>query len=1207
MRVSLPTDRQVVTTEQLAAQLSAEPAAGHQVVTGARGSAVALVLRQLRRAMRRPLVVITPSSERGRQLCGDTRFVLGQPALLFDQGDQSPYADVIPDRRASHERLAALFELARLGGGAGDANAAPREQAGVVMVVPATALVRKVVPSEQIRTQTEELRLFDEIDRDALLDRLTAAGYLRVPLVEDPGTVAARGALLDVWPPGAPHPVRVTLDGDLVESLKPFDPTSQRSLTALETLSLVPAREGVLDEEGTRRASEGLRELCDEVNLPSARTRALIEDVTLGRAFFGAEGYLPARCSLAPLHDQLPARAVIVVDEPAAVAEAMSDALARAARDEQGKQGEPHYPVGAFFSEVTAIDQWLAGRTIVALSGAPVHGAAGEGTLARLAGATDQTPTLATFDQTELSAALAAARKAEGHGASLDPLIERVQAWHADGMRIIFAARTTIQAERLTLLLQNRELEVAPALEDSQRLALLTRPRGGEPALPVHVTVGPLARGMVAPAEGLVLITEEEIFGSRTHRRRRRAQSGKARSKQLLEDLRSLAVGDFVVHIEHGIGRYEGLSHRQVAGHQVDLLAVAYAGGDKLYLPVYRLNQVHKYRGSEGAPKLDRLGGQSFARSKSRARKRVRQLADELLQLYAERQQAMGEACPPVDDEARAFEATFPFEETDDQARAIEEVSRDLEAPRPMDRLVCGDVGFGKTEIALRAAFRVAMSGRQVALLCPTTVLAQQHALTFESRLAGYPIELCVLSRFRSKKALDASILALRRGTVDVAIGTHRLLSKDVHFKRLGLLVVDEEQRFGVSAKERIKALKANVDVLTLSATPIPRTLQMAVSGIRDLSIMTTPPVDRRAVRTVITRHDPMVIREAIRRELSRGGQVFFVYNRIGGLAERAAMVQQLVPEARIAVVHGQLKERHLEQTMLDFVDGAYDVLCTTAIIENGLDIPRANTIIIDRADRFGLAQLYQLRGRVGRSKERAYCYLVLPTAGSVSDEARQRIEALQRYSDLGSGFQIASLDLDLRGAGDLLGAEQSGSVASVGFEMFCHMLEEAVSELRGDAVTHEVDPELSFDVEALLPERYIADVGVRLSLYKRLASATSVDDTDQLAEEMEDRFGRPPPEARRFVHLMRLKTELRKLKVLACEASPKTVTLHLRDDTPIDPEKLGLLLDSGRVPYRLTPEMRLTRRALPGEIFDSGLEAVDRVVAEVTRCLRAD
>jgi len=773
-------------------------------------------------------------------------------------------------------------------------------------------------------------------------------------------------------------------------------------------------------------------------------------------------------------------------------------------------------------------------------------------------------------------------------------------------MRVIVAARAETQVERLTGLLRHRDVAVKALLGRFDPRRLDDADTAARRA--ALVVTGSLARGVVAPAEGVALVTEEEIFGARAHRRAARAASGAAsKNRAFVEDLRNLAAGDFVVHVEHGIGRYLGLVHKQVNGLTVDLLAVEYTGGDKLYLPVYRLNQIQKYAGGDAAPKLDRLGGQTFAKTKARVQKNLRRMADELLRLYAERRAAVGEAVPPPDDDYRAFEATFPFDETPDQARAIVDVDVDLEAPRPMDRLVCGDVGFGKTEIALRAAFRVACAGKQVAVLCPTTVLAQQHFRSFEARMASYPIHVRAMSRFQTKAEQDAVNRGLRDGSVDVVVGTHRLLSRDVHFKRLGLLVVDEEQRFGVTHKERIKQLKTDVDVLTLSATPIPRTLQMAVTGLRDMSIISTPPLDRRAIRTIVTRHDENVIRDAVTRELGRGGQVFYVYNRVEGLYERAARLAQLVPTARIAVAHGQMAEAALEQAMLDFVEGRFDVLCATAIIESGLDIPRANTIVIDRADMFGLAQLYQLRGRVGRSKERAYCYLVVPPPNAMTDEARSRIEALERHTELGSGFQIASLDLELRGSGDLLGAEQSGNVAMVGFELFCTMLDEAVHELRGEPVAHDVDPELSFDADALLPEDYVADVGVRLSLYKRLASAIGAEEVQDLASEMEDRFGPPPPEARRFVHLMRLKTELRRLKVLGCEATAKGVTLHLRDDTPLDPAKLTRLLAGKASPYKISPDMRLTRRSKEAEAFTSGLEAVDKLLSELSGCLKAD
>ncbi|MEJ7731729.1 MAG: transcription-repair coupling factor [Polyangiaceae bacterium] len=818
-----------------------------------------------------------------------------------------------------------------------------------------------------------------------------------------------------------------------------------------------------------------------------------------------AEGFLPAFVDLEPVASYLGDDALILLEDPALLTRTLRDELGRAGADEGAKAREAHFPRHSFYLDEAEVAAWLGARSVLALHRTAVVGRPEvEGSMERFETADADAPSMASSDQADLERAIKGARAAGGKGAALDPMVRRVRAWQEAGLRVVLAARAETQVERLVSLLRHRDVAVRaklgafdPALLDGAQ---------GEGDRAALCVVGSLARGVVAPGERLALVTEEEIFGARVHRRAARAPS-EQKARAFLEDLRSLSVGDFVVHAEHGIGRYLGLSHRTVGGVAVDLIAVEYAGGDKLYLPVYRLNQIQKFSGSEGAPRLDRLGGQTFSRTKGKVEKNVRQLADHLLRIYAERRAAPGEAIPSADDDYRAFEATFPFDETPDQARAILDVEHDLESQQPMDRLVCGDVGFGKTEVAIRAAFRVANAGKQVAVLCPTTVLAQQHFLNFQARMASYPIEVRAMSRFQTKQEQDEVSRGLRDGKVDVVIGTHRLLSKDVHFKRLGLLVVDEEQRFGVTHKERIKALKTNVDVLTLSATPIPRTLQMAVTGLRDMSIITTPPVDRRAIRTIVTRPDETVIRDAVVREIDRGGQVFYVYNRVEGLYERAARLQELVPTARIAVAHGQMSEQALEQAMLDFVEGRFDVLCSTAIIESGLDIPRANTMIVDRADMFGLSQLYQLRGRVGRSKERAYAYLVVPPQNAMTDEARSRIEALERHTELGSGFQIASLDLELRGSGDLLGGEQSGNVASVGFEMFCQMLDEAVHELRGDPIVHDVDPELSFDVDALLPDDY-SDVGVRLSLYKRLASAGSVDEVADLASEMEDRFG---------------------------------------------------------------------------------------------------
>ncbi|HEX3771762.1 MAG TPA: transcription-repair coupling factor [Polyangiaceae bacterium] len=1160
-------------------------------VAGVRGSAGAALAAAIARAGRR-VVFVTADLEGARRAAEDVGFFVRGASdddaeesgrgevLVFAASEASPYAEVSPDRRAAMSRMATLFHLAH-------------DLPWRVLVVPASGLTRKVVPRKELAKRADRIAVDTEIDRDRLVRSLSEAGYLRVPVVEDAGGFAVRGALLDVWPPSAESPVRVELYGELVLSMKPFDPIEQKTrkdAPDIKVLWLPPVREAILDAGTTTRARERVTQLAEAIDWPTTKTRALVDDVTNARAFFGAEGFLPAYYDdLEGLLGYVPRDAVVVLEDPPALTQAIRGELERAAHDVAAESG-PSFLPNAFYRDEAEVVAGLEAHAVVALHRTAIAGAPGEG-LSAYESARDPLD-LASYDQEDLTRAIKAARSSKGKNASLTPLVRRLAHWQSHGLRVFVTARAQTQAERIATLLRHQGVECKPRLTPFDPAWL-----DAAPASAVEIVVGPLSRGVVMPAEGLVLVTEEEIFGARVHRRKERSKAGDP-SRPFIEDLRSLAPGDYVVHAEHGIGRYQGLVHKAIpGGHTVDLIAIEYGGGDKLYLPVWRLNQLGKYMGGEhGSPKLDKLGGSTFARTKARVAREVRKMADELLKLYAERQALEGNPLPPADDDYRAFEASFPFDETADQARAIDDVNRDLEAPRPMDRLVCGDVGFGKTEVALRAAFRAAMAGRQVALLCPTTVLAQQHFRTFETRSAGYPIQIRALSRFQTKKEQEEALAGLKEGKVDVVVGTHRLLSKDVHFRNLGLLVVDEEQRFGVSHKERIKQIRAQVDVLTLTATPIPRTLQMAVTGLRDLSLITTAPVDRRAVRTVVTRWDDQVVREAVTRELARGGQCFYVYNRIDKLYEKAQRLQELVPSARIAVAHGQMGEAALEEAMLDFVDGRYDVLVSTAIVESGLDIPRANTMIIDRADLFGLAQLYQLRGRVGRSRERAYCYLVVPPANALTDEARARIEALERHTELGSGFQVATLDMELRGAGDLLGGEQSGNVASVGFDMFCRMLDEAVHEMRGEEVAHDVDTELSFDVEALLPEDYVTDVGVRLSLYKRLASAVDESHVSEIAAEMEDRFGAPPDEARRLVKLMALKTELRRLRALGCEANARVVTLHLRDDTPLDPGKITALMRTSRGAWKLTPDMRLTRRFTSGD----GIANAEAALAEL-------
>jgi transcription-repair coupling factor (superfamily II helicase) len=867
------------------------------------------------------------------------------------------------------------------------------------------------------------------------------------------------------------------------------------------------------------------------------------------------------------LFDYIPGDARLLLADPVAIAEAVRTEQHHAQGEHTARRDRPTFTLSAYYMTEDELTARLRAHTPLVAHRLAIHGAPSEDEGSLVAAFGPPGDELLRIDASDQRALISELRAQKGHGdRGLQPLADRLQEWSEQGLRISLVGRTRHQADRLIDLL--RSYDVAAEVLDGVKL-------------------GELRDGFVLWSEGIAYVTEEEIFGTRVRQRRTKRQT-RRQQQRFLEDLRELSSGDFVVHTDHGVGKYLGLRHKALSltamdrlhgrtAQTVEVMVVEYAGGDKLFVPVTRLGVIQKFKGREGhQPKLDRLGGTTFATKKGRVRKAVQQMAEELLKLYAERSAARRDPIDAAGTAYAEFEATFPFEETRDQEKAIDDVIADLEEPQPMDRLVCGDVGFGKTEVALRAAFRVAMSGRQVAVLCPTTVLAQQHYRTFSSRLKGYPLRIEVLSRFVSRAKQTAVLSALKEGTVDVVIGTHRLLSKDVHFAKLGLLVVDEEQRFGVTHKERIKKLRTNVDVVTLSATPIPRTLQLAVGGMRNLSLITTAPQDRRAVRTFVCRWDDHLIKEAIERELSRGGQVFFVYNRIEGLYERAQRLQDLVPHAKFAIAHGQMKPALLDQTMTDFVEGAYDVLCSTAIVESGLDIPRANTILIDRADALGLAQLYQLRGRVGRSDQRAFCYLITPPPNQMSEESRVRMEALERFSGLGAGFRVATLDMELRGAGNLLGSEQSGNASLVGFDMFVEMLSEAVSELRGEQIQQEVDPELSIEVEHYLPEEYIDDIGLRLSLYRRFATAPDQQAVDDLATEMEERFGAPPPPARTFVRVMSLKPPLRDLRALGCEAEPRRVKLHLREDTPLDPAKLmPLVATPGAGWSRRTPAMQ--------------------------------
>jgi len=1177
----LPGDARGARLGPLVERILSQASAGHAVdplsIELAGGSSVALLAAALVNRGAR-LAIVTSDAKAALRMEADLGLLSpGASVRLLPASEVTPYEPIRPDQRLQLARASALADLA-----------AGRCQA---LVTSGHGFVKKTVPKELIRSVSVRIEPGQSVDLSALVAKISALAYRRASIVEDPGDFAVRGDLLDIWPGGRSAPVRIELEFDRVKRIRTFGAGSQRSSEAEDEpeLELGPTRESVPALFSPERARALLQDLCDAARTPSTKARALIEDVLSGAPGAVSDAFLPAHYELAPLTSYFDERTVVLFEDAPRVVRATLDYGDQIEKAYARADG-PRLPPQAHFMDVAELDRAVSHHTVVATQPGQVQGGAGTG-FAALGASRGERVVLGARSQAELAQRLDAARKGQGLTQGLTVLWQALERELGEGRQVVLGLRTHAQADRLGDLCEHHGIVPNREPIDLTQLALVP----GRAV--VRVVALPLSAGFVQEDSRLFVLTEEEIFGRRTPPRKVEKVTDFAR---LSDELRSLSVGDHVVHSEHGIGRYLGLFHRVVDGTTVDLIGIEYAGGDKLLLPVYRLSLVQRYAGADASPKLDRLGGLTFSKTKAQVKKEVRQLSDQLLRLYAERKSTRRAPIPPPGEDYLAFEATFPHEETTDQLAAIHDVLSDLGKDTAMDRLVCGDVGFGKTEVALRACYLSVLAGRQVALLCPTTVLAEQHYATFSARLEGLGVTVRVVSRFQPKKAVDKTLAELKAGQVDVVIGTHRLLSKDVHYKALGLLVIDEEHRFGVVHKERIKEIRRSVDVLTLSATPIPRTLSLSISGLRDISIISTAPVDRRAVRTLSSLFDAQVIEGAMTRELARGGQVFYVVPKVEGIEARAAFLQALVPGVKIGIAHGQLPEAALERAMHDFVQGEVEVLLCTTIVESGLDIPRANTLIVERADLFGLAQLHQIRGRVGRSSERAYCYLLLPSDGRITEEAERRLEALQRYTELGAGFHLATLDLEQRGAGEVLGAEQSGLVPRVGYELFARMLEEVSAELSGQDYVPDIDPEVAVDAEALLPETYVEDVGVRLSLYKRFASARSEDEVLGLSEELEDRFGSPPPEVRRFVVVMRHKALLLKLRALSCNATKSLVTLHLSPDTPLSPTLLAPFLAQQKGQHSLSPDGRITRRLGKGEAFPSGIEHAQKLLAEL-------
>lgn len=1081
------------------------------------GSSWALEIAEAARAHDGLLVVVTRDTRSADNLESELGVFAGELSVLhFPDWETLPYDVFSPHPEVVSQRIATLYRL-------------PSVKRGV-LVVPVATLMQRIAPRSHITGSGLVLRKGQKLDIVAEQRRLEAAGYRNVPQVSEPGDFAVRGALIDIYAMGASEPYRVELFDDEVESIRTFDPETQRSQQQVENVELLPAREFPVTEEAAKTFRAALRD-----RFPiDVRRCPLYQDMKEGVTPGGIEYYLPLFFSATEtLFDYLAGETLFVLgDGTLDAADAFWTQVAERYDQRAHDIERPVLPPPDIYLAPEQLRERLNKQPRIDVVAKDHEHAVDLGT--------------------QPAPELPINRKGEEPGTALRHFLA-----HYPG-RVLVAADSAGRREALIEQLAGAGMK--PANIDGWKAFLASDEK-------LTITVASLEQGFALTKPALTVLTERELFGERV-RTDRRKRAGAARDPEsIIKDLTELSIGSPIVHIDHGVGRYQGLLSLDVGDMPGEFLTIEYAKGDKLYVPVAQLGLVSRYTGTapELAP-LHSLGGDAWERARKKAAEKVRDVAAELLAIYAQREAKQGEALPVDRQMIEEFAATFPFEETADQQRAIDAVIADLARPRAMDRVVCGDVGFGKTEVALRAAFAAATAGKQVAVLVPTTLLAQQHYRNFADRFADWPVRVEVLSRFKSKKEVDNALERLADGQVDVMVGTHKLLQADIRFKNLGLVIVDEEQRFGVRQKEQLKKLRAEVDLLTLTATPIPRTLNMAMSGLRDLSIIATPPAHRTAVRTLISTYQPAMIREAIQRELSRGGQVYFLHNEVESIERIARELGELVPEARIRVAHGQMPERELEQVMADFHRQRFNVLVSTTIIESGIDIPTANTIIVNRADRFGLAQLHQLRGRVGRSHHRAYAYLIVPDRKAMTADAEKRLEALASLEELGAGFTLATHDLEIRGAGEMLGDEQSGQIQEIGFGLYTELLDRAVRALKSGKVpdfdlTSEHETEVELHLPALIPEDYLPDVHTRLTLYKRIASAKDDEGLRELQVEMIDRFGLLPDQTKCLFAVAQLKLMATPLGIRKLDFGANGGRVTFRDKPDIDPMALIKLI----------------------------------------------
>ncbi len=1133
-------------------------------LAGLTDSAKALLIPLAFSELGRPLIVLVESNERAEELLPALRwFYRALTGKAGARADALPAPDVLPyERRSPHpeiseDRAVALWRFA-----SGEAD---------ILLVPVASALMRMRDRESYRELARTIERDQEIPLEDFLNFLVGAGYEKEVTCEMPGQYAVRGGIVDVFSPEAAQPMRIELLGDTIESIRAFDPSTQRSTNPVQRVTLMPLTEFPRRAESLERR---------RVSVPS--------DIS-GEDEPAPGGFYPGWEFRAFLNDQrkgtvfdLVSDPIIVEDERAMLAAAIEehrsdlakafersdDPLAEAPEryvldDEEwalALQMAPRFDLERL--ELGGSNSGTSGAAETAVSGDGGSPVAVPATPTNDAGPTARTDAGATRT-------LRTQPTTRYHG-NVSAFMTEVRGRVAAGEHVLLSAASTGELERFADICHEYELPYRLGeLEDDATVTRLAEEGSSGTGAGVALVKAPLNEGVAFPDAKVVLYGNADLFETLPAQQRTRARP---KAAAFFSDLSDLEPGDYVVHVDHGIGQFDGLREVAVDGSSGEFMLLRYAEGAKLYVPLARLDLIQKYQSlGDAKPTLDRLGAGVWEARKTRVRKSLNDMADQLLALYAERKMAQGHAFPADTNFQREFEDAFEFEETPDQQRAIDDVKRDMESPLPMDRLLCGDVGYGKTEVAMRGAFKALVDSKQAAVLAPTTVLAFQHYETFRRRFAAFPVRIEMLSRFRTEKEQKKTLADLEAGKVDIVIGTHRILSRDVKFHDLGLLVVDEEQRFGVAHKERLKEMRKNVDVLTMSATPIPRTLHMSLVGLRDMSVIETPPKDRLAIQTTVAPFTETLVQRVIEEELNRGGQVFFLHNRVESIASIATMIMRLVPKAKVVVGHGQMRENELEKVMLKFVRGEADILVSTTIIENGLDIPRANTIVINRADRMGLSELYQLRGRVGRSNQRAYAYLLVPPGGNLTAIARQRLAALKEFSDLGAGFRIAALDLELRGAGNLLGREQHGHIEAVGFDMYCQMLERAVAERKGEAVVPERRATLNLGQEIRIPPEYIESENLRLRIYKRIAEVKSDAERGEVRKELEDRFGPPPPAVENLLDYAVLRGLAEKLLVATVDRRGDQVAMKFYEDTPLGPERVVKLIRKRR-DMRLDP-----------------------------------